>query len=139
MRFFLIAIIFGIIFTWFSISDISKYSKLKADGVTTDGIIVHQERGVGRRNRTYKITVNFTPAGANPVAVPVEVTSEYFKQTAYGDACEVVYLPSDPTIAIIVEKSRDGSGMIWIGLVALAIGVGGVGLSFLGKSRRTEE
>lgn len=138
MRYFVIALLTGIVFIGLGAYENIKYANLGANGVTAQGTVVNQEMSGSRRRRTYKVTVNFTPEGKSPIAVPIQVTSKYYNETAYGHTCKVVYLPNDPTTVIIPEGSSDMKWLLWVGLVLAVVGGGGVGYGMMRKSQTAE-
>lgn len=131
MRFFVLAIIGGIVITYLSGQDYMKQQRLEKEGVISEGIITSGESRKRRRSRSYDLQVTYFTQEGTAHAKKFPVQSSYFNahtdsHSITDPSCQVRYLPSDPNVAMIVGGSNDASHLLLLGLGALAIGIGGV-------------
>jgi hypothetical protein len=116
------------------------WSRLEANGKTTSGVIEEGSVSRGRRGRqTYEFTVGFTPEGGTPRQQAFTVTKDFAERVVKDDMivmdqCTVRYDPTDPSVAIVVDGSKDERSMLPIG-VGMSV-VGAIGAFFALRRRK---
>lgn len=123
MKYFIAALLAGLGMAVWGFLDYQKMSKLDRGGVVTDGVVVNQQAERNRRSTSYYLTVNYTPAGKNPITKSFIVSQSYYNLKSVGGSCKVKYLPNDPETAIILGGSLDASDFLWIGSAIAAVGL----------------
>ncbi len=116
-----------------------QMAQLEKKGVTVPGIIESaktKESKSGRRRTTdYFVVAAFTTQSGDPKKSEFEVTPSFFEARTQGQGLmgsivnpnvEIRYLPTDPSLAIIIGGSVDKSSDFWFGIALVAAGLGGL-------------
>lgn len=110
-------------------------AKLEKGGVNVPGVIVSAKtQKSGRRSVDYIVVATYELQSGEKRRSEFKVTEDFLESRAAGPApadpnVEVRYLPTDPSLAIIVGGSVNRSSNFWIGLGVAAVGL--VGLIYL--------
>ena len=134
-----IAVIAGPFLAYNGQQEKERLAKLEQEGVTVDGFIEGGEWRKGRRSKSYKLDVSYTPQKGAPTKQTFQVRSDFFSAHANDTkvtdpAVKVRYLPSNiQDRAIIVGGSTDATASFSMGIGAFAIGLLTLGIMFLFK------
>ncbi len=134
-----IAVIAGPFLAYNGQQEKERLAKLEQEGVTVDGFIEGGEWRKGRRSKSYKLDVSYTPQKGAPTKQTFQVRSDFFSAHANDTkvtdpAVKVRYLPSNiQDSAIIVGGSTDATASFSMGIGAFAIGLLTLGIMFLFK------
>lgn len=131
----LVATLAGPVFAWQGWQAKELWSHLETKGATTTGTLEAGEVKSGRRSsKSYRFEVSYTPTNGAPTKQTFEVTKEFAARATQGDqivndTCTVRYDPAEPTVALIVDGSKDDRSSFEIGLGMLVAGA--IGSFFL--------
>ena len=134
-----IAVIAGPFLAYNGQQEKERLAKLEQEGVTVDGFIEGGDWRKGRRSKSYKLDVSYTPQKGAPTKQTFQVRSDFFSAHANDTkvtdpAVKVRYLPSNiQDSAIIVGGSTDATASFSMGIGAFAIGLLTLGIMFLFK------
>jgi hypothetical protein len=144
---FLIAIVAGPAFAYFSYTEAQAIKRVVAEGVEATAVVDGGESRSGRRSgTTYKIHAIWADAQGAERAENIEISSEYAGRIIEGDyllveSVVVKYLPGDAEAKAVVSEDApqqiaDKELLMWLGVGAGVLGVvGSAGFFLFGRKK----
>jgi hypothetical protein len=98
--------------------------RLENEGRPARAEVMHKAIHADRTARSavrpdYRIDYRFTPGQADPVRASADIDAQLWKRLGRGDAVEVVYLPSDPSVHRVEGQGTERGVVIALALVGL--------------------
>ena len=101
--------------------------RLETDGIAVSGVVVWSSNiGTGTSNQSFRIKVAYRDAAAREWTRFFTVFSSQYRT---GETVDLVYLPTDPEIAMLGGKEAGethGQDLLAAGISALAVLAGGI-------------
>jgi hypothetical protein len=129
----------GPVLAWQGWQAHSIWSRLEANGKTTEGVIEGGASSTSRGgSKNYSFDVTYTPEGQASMRETFVVSTAFVARVVVNhqivqDKCTVRYDPTDPKIALIVDGSKDERDKLWIGIAMFVGGAAGAAVGFLHK------